>query len=374
MMCAGVLGALKTAWGMSSTQAGSIQTAFNFSYGSSLVISSILADRFGAKQVLLTSSWLTVLSALVFSSFAHSYFTALLLLTVQGLAQGGTYAPSLMLVAQGMPVRDRGNAMGWLLASSSIGYLASIAASGALAARFGYRMAFLACATGPVVGLIAALLALRSLPKSVLAGRIQLSVLLRIAQNRRSLLVTIGYAAHCWELLGMWGWMPAFVSAHWGPAAWRLLVVAVAIHGPAIVGALAAGRASSSLRHKPLLLGVGLAGATCSFSAGWLTGLPFALLALFVGVYSLTTFSDSPILSAAITEFIAEENLGAALAVRSVGGFCAGGLAPVAFGWAVSAATYGGNQTPWAYGFSILGFGGALAAFCAWLLPTERRP
>src|SRR3546814_4870181 len=30
--------------------------------------------------------------------------------------------------------------------------------------------------------------------------------------SRNSVLLTTGYTAHCWELLGMWAWMPAFLT------------------------------------------------------------------------------------------------------------------------------------------------------------------
>ena len=38
------------------------------------------------------------------------------------LAQGGTYAPALMLVAQGVPPERRGSAVGAVIAAASLGY------------------------------------------------------------------------------------------------------------------------------------------------------------------------------------------------------------------------------------------------------------
>lgn len=92
-------------------------------------------------------------------------------------------------------------------------------------------------------------------------------------------------------------------------------------------------------------------------------------------LYGFAALGDSPVLSAAMTESVEAGRLGTALAVRSILGFGAGGLAPLAFGSLLGAQS-AGLQAPWGRSFAALGCGGILAGVCALLLPetlSERR-
>jgi hypothetical protein len=73
------------------------------------------------------------------------------------------------------------------------------------------------------------------------------------------------------------------------------------------------------------------------------------------------------VLTTAITEVTDPGRLGAVLAVRSLLGFGAGAIAPLAAGFAFDAATAldWGPATVWGCTFVVLGIGGAIAAFCA---------
>jgi len=372
MMYAGVLGSVSSAWRMKPVEAGFIQTAFNVSYAASLVVSSLLTDRFGAKPILLWSSGITALAAAAFAAFAHSYATGLVLFGVLGLAQGGTYAPPLILVAQNIRPQWRGTAVGLLLAASSAGYLGSLALSGLIGARFGSRAAFSVCGAGPLLGLMAVVFGLRSCPTveprrgvSLFEGR--------KLYNRRALLVTIGYAAHCWELLGMWAWMPAFLGAALRSTGGAVQGqwTAIAVHGSGGIASLTMGRASDRVGRKAILITLGLAGALCSFAAGWLRYQPSLILILFAGIYSFAAMGDSAVLSTAMTEAVDGDSLGAALAGRSLLGFGAGGLAPVVFGAVLGPLGSLSTHSSWGQSFAVLGFGGVVATICALLLPGD---
>jgi MFS family permease len=89
---------------------------------------------------------------------------------------------------------------------------------------------------------------------------------------------------------------------------------------------------------------------------------------LLATLYGFSALGDSSVLSAAMTESVEAGRLGTALAVRSILGFGAGGLAPLAFGHVLD---HAGGSHPWGWGFALLGIGGALAALCAALLPKD---
>lgn len=376
MMYAGALAPVMRAWELSAGQAGSVQTAFNLAYALSLVLSSWLADTAGAKRVFLWSGWLTAAAGIAFALFARSYAGGLLLFALLGLAQGGTYGTAIMLVAQGVPPARRGAAVGWLLASGSLGYFASIALAAGLGEALGYEAAFLACAAGPVAAALAASVALRDrLNLTSPRSRRGWAASLRFLTDRRSALLTAGYTAHCWELLGMWAWLPAFLAvALAGPdgsgAAIQGLWIAAAIHLSGCLSSFTMGRASDRLGRRAVLAAMGLLGAACSFTIGWTLGGPIGLVLALGALYGFSALGDSPVLSTAMTESVEPGSLGAALAVRSILGFGAGGLAPLAVGLVLDAA--GRGAAGWGWGFALLGVGGALATLAALLLPSDR--
>jgi MFS family permease len=100
---------------------------------------------------------------------------------------------------------------------------------------------------------------------------------------------------------------------------------------------------------------------TCSFTIGWLVTLPLWLVALVGGCYSVAAIGDSPVYSAALTELVPPRFLGTAYALRSVLGFGAGVLSPLAFGfvldWARDALGAAAPQA-WGLAFASLGLGG----------------
>ncbi len=384
MVYAGALVPAMQAWGMSAGEAGSIQTAFNIGYALSLVGSSWFADSLGAKRVFLWASWATALTGLAFAVFARSAESGLLLFALMGLTQGGTYAPSIMLVAQGVPTARRGAAVGWLLAAGSLGYFASIALAASLAERFGYEAAFIACGLGPLLAALLATPGLRGRVNLVAGGGARrLRGAFRFLADRRSFLLTAGYTTHCWELLGMWAWLPAFLTASLagsggedsGGAGVRGLWIAAAIHLSGFLSSLMMGRASDRLGRRAVLVAMGLLGAACSFTIGWMDGMPLVLVLAVAALYGFSALGDSPVLSTAMTEAVEPGSLGAALAVRSILGFGAGGAAPLAVGLVLDQAGGMGGEmggSPWGWGFALLGVGGGLATVCALLLPADR--
>ncbi|SMF55695.1 Sugar phosphate permease [Tistlia consotensis] len=376
MMYAGVLPHLIQAWGMTAAEGGFVQTCFNVSYAVSLVLTGWLSDRLGARRLFLWSSAASAVAALLVAGFARSFESGALLFALLGLSQGGTYTPSIMLVAQGVAPGRRGFAIGLLLAGASLGYAGSIALSTAASQIAGYQAAFLLCGAAPLLAALAAWRSVRDRPNLVghRRGRTAGDEAPHPRQRRWAVLLTLGYTAHCWELLGMWAWLPTFLltflaaSSLTGALA-QGLWIGIAIHLSGCLSAFTMGHASDRLGRRAVLVGLGLFGAACSFAMGWLGEAPAAALLLLGALYGFAALGDSPVLSTAITETVAPSALGSALAIRSILGFGAGGLAPLAFGLARDAAPAG---LGWIVAFSCLGVGGLLAALFALRLPRQR--
>lgn len=383
MVFAGSLPYLLAAWSMTAAQAGAVQAAYNLAYAASLLVASWLADRVGAKPVFLASIWGTAAAFLAFAIGARSYPSALILFAIVGLAQGGSYTPALMLVADAVAPARRGRAMGWTLAAGSLGYLVSLLLSVGGATLASYRHGFYAGAVGPLIGAVAGTLALLKTPNIVhrrVAAAEPGGGLRRALLARPSILLTLGYTAHCWELLGMWAWTPAFLAAAFqddGFAASPLLAVGIAvpIHLAGFLASLAMGDASDRWGRRRVLVAMALAGAVLSSIFGWLIDLPPPFLLGLAFLYGFAALGDSGVLSTAMTEAVAPRHLGTALALRSLLGFGAGALSPLVFGWVLDATNpAGGLPRVWGWAFAALGVGGAIATACALMLPRSYSP
>lgn len=391
MTYAGSLPFLLDPWAMTATEAGSIQAAHNLAYALSLLVSSWLADRIGARRVFLVSVWASAIAFCAFAAFARSYGTALVLFPLVAVALGGTYTPAIMLVAGAVAPERRGAALGRTLAAASAGYVVSLALSTGGTAVLGHEWAFAISAAGPLFGAVAGTLALKGGAGGVPAaahrpapgGPAPKGELLAALASRSSLLLTIGYTAHCWELMGMWAWAPAFLTAALtdrplpgtlasGPLVLGL-VVAATIHVSGMAATLTMGAASDRWGRRGVLIAMAAGGATLSFTIGWGFDLgPGSLLAL-VALYGFTTLGDSGVLSTAMTEAVPARHLGTLLALRSLLGFGAGAASPIVFGWVLDSANPAeGLPRHWGWAFAVLGAGGAVATLCALLLPSGR--
>lgn len=374
MVVAASIPVLIEEWDMSATQAGSIVSSFTIGYALSLFAFSWYADRFGARRVTLVSAWASAAAAMAFALFARDYPSAALLYGLAGLAQGGTYTPVIMLFSERYNPSLRGTVVGWLIASTSVGYATSLLVSGVALNIGGYQAAFVATGVLPLVGAAILHLSLRGTPNTIHARSTDLdlkAVLVRDANTRR--LVT-GYTAHTWELLGMWAWLPAFLAASLAlqgfatvEAAETGAYVSSAGHIVGAIASLVMGSMSDRLGRRTVLVGVAALGAVLSLSVGWMIALPIAVLGVVALVYSFSVIGDSPVLSAGLTETVPPAFLGSALAVRSLLGFGAGAVAPLVFGLMLDLTS--GGSTPgavaWGVSFGLLGIGGLIAVISA---------
>jgi MFS family permease len=372
MVYAACLAVVRDEWNMSATEAGTISSAFMLAYAASLVLFSWLADRLGAKRVVRISAVLSALFALLFAFGARSYASGLVLYALAALPQGGVYTPLVMLFAERYEARVRGRAMGWLIASTSVGYAFSLGVSGVMLLSGGYELAFIVTGLLPALGAAILCAALKDTPNRVHPrdAKAGLIAVLRRSPDARRLIA--GYTAHCWELLGMWAWLPAFLAASMALAGTASVQAAGygaylsgALHLVGAIAAFSMGRLSDRLGRRAVLVGLALIGAAMSLSIGWLVAFPVWLLLVLGLVYSFAAIGDSPVLSTALTEATPPSHLGSALALRSLFGFGAGAISPSVFGSVLDLAQGAGDAIAWGSAFAALGLGGLVATFCA---------
>lgn len=380
MTVAGCIPVLMEAWDIGAAKVSTIVSGFYFAYAFSLFGFSWLGGRIGAKRAVILSAWATALSCAAFALFARDYMSSLILYSLIGLCQGGVYTPLIMLFRENTPAERLGGAIGALIASTSVGYAASIGATGFALGLSGWQTAFLLTGALPLAGTLLLLAAIRDLP-NIIHARVPDSGLWRqLRDNRSARHLLVGYTSHNWELLGMWTWAPALIAASFVLSGENTVAATqssayfvTALH---IVGAFAAyymGRLSDRIGRRTVLVWAAAIAAGFSFGVGWLVVFTPYLIAGLVILYSFFALGDSPVLSTAMAERVEPGTLGTMLAARSMAGFVTGAISPIVFGWVIDTLRAGnaGESVIWGAAFATLGLGGLMAVWSAVRLPER---
>jgi MFS family permease len=374
MTVAAVIPLITVEWALSATAAGGIVSAFTLCYATSVFGFAWAADYFGAKRMVVVSAVAAALSSVLFGFTAQGWWSATVTYGLIGFAQGGVYTPLIMLLSDEVESAQRGKVMGWLIASTSIGYSVSLGIAALGVALGGWKAAFLITGLLPVLGAGLLIAALAPFANRIHPRTHEVRVRDEIVANRESRLLTGGYVGHSWELLGMWAWIPAFLAAGFalkGAASIGATISGAWLAGLLhLVGAVAAftmGRLSDRTGRRPVLVVLAAAGALVSFVLGWLIHAPSIVLVPLAFAYAFVALGDSPVLTTAISEVVRPGYLGAVLAWRGFAGFGAGALAPLAFGFVLDQ-----TNTSWGLAFASLGLGGLAAFACALALRRSR--
>jgi len=366
------LGLLKRDWGLSSAEAGLIQSAFHVGYLVSLFGIGFLADRYGAKRIFLATSVAACASGLAFSLFADGFVSALLLHGLAGLCSGGSYTPGMTLVAERFPAARRGRVMGFYLAAASLGYALSLWLSSVLVVTSGWRTALLACALGPVAASLISAWVLRGTRNVVHPSGYAnpLRALAEVWRNKPAMLAIWAYVFHSWELLGMWAWLPTYLGAvlSYGSSggsgmAGMGIAFAALTYLLSMAGSIGGGVLSDRWGRTAVILLMSLASLVCSFTFGWLIAAPAWIVIAVAIAYNLTAIGDSSIYSTALTELVPGHCLGAAWALRSVLGFGFGAISPWVFGLVLDLGQGVGGahrDAAWGWAWTALGLGAML--------------
>jgi MFS family permease len=280
----------------------------------------------------------------------------------------------------------RARAMGFLIAASSAGYAVCLGVAGFTLKFTDWRGALATVALMPLASWFLGLAAMRGTANRVHprpAGEPMLAAIPAVLRNRNGMLSVWAYTFHNWELLGMWAWLPAFLTAAVmasgaaaGEAAALALSLSALTYVANIAGSIAGGTMADRWGRTQAILLWSCVSLVLSFSIGWLIALPVALLVALACLYNFAGIADSATHSTVLAESVPLHYLGVAYAVRSVIGFGAGVISPVAFGWMLDLA--GGGKTsadPFAWGiaWATLGLGGLLGPVATWKLQRALR-
>ena len=360
-----VLPIMERELGLTGFQVGNILGAFQAGYVLMVIITGWLADRVGARRVVLVGTLGVAVCSTAFAFLASDFLSILILRTLTGMFAGAIYAPGMALLSKWFPSRERGFAIGVYSGALVLAYAGSYFIAGPIAASSGWQAGILWTSLPSLLGTVLIMLVPENPSELSVANVETREGLEGRVLNTPSLLVTGAYMGHMWELYAFWGWVgPAMVAAataagSGGAEAARLgsqmasLLIMMGAPAPWIVGTLS-DRIGRSTAAGICLLASGLA----SLLFGWLIGgslLPVILLGLWYGFWAV---ADTATYKAGLTDMVNTQIRGTSLGFQSALGFGITVISPQIFG-AVLDATNKGNQniTVWGPAFAVLAAG-----------------
>jgi MFS family permease len=369
MNFAGAMPLLQVDWGLSNAQAGAIQSAGQAGYVIAVLLISSLTDYIESRWLIVGGALWAGVGNLIFAAFAYDTTSAIIIRAIVGIGIAGIYMPGMKLISQKTTPNQRGRAVGFFVASFTLGSAASIALSGNLAAIWGWRVAFGLTSIGPILGAWASW---HFLPKSNNRGKLiqQPGKLKEQFKNRQAVAIILIYICHAWEVLGLRSWISAYLTSVKINAGVNLadatrsgatvagLATLLAAFATAFAGAIS-DRAS---RIKIILL---IMAVTFFFimSLGFSIDFPWGLVILISLVAVFLTNADSAVITAKLTEVVPGDTLGRTLAIYSFLGFTAGSISPLVFGAALdyaNAIDVHSFGAPWSWAFATLALGSVL--------------
>jgi MFS family permease len=132
------------------TRAALVVSAFSIPYGFSQLPGGWLADRFGARRLILVGISGVALAGLGIG-LSTSYTMLLVALFVMGALGGGYHPSAPAAISRVTQPSHRGSALGFHMIGGSASYFVAPLAAGAIAALWGWRVPFIALAVPAII-------------------------------------------------------------------------------------------------------------------------------------------------------------------------------------------------------------------------------
>ena len=134
---------------LSNTQAGFAVTAYTIASGIATMPLGVLADRVGARRVIVGGLIAVGLSSIAIG-LVNSYWLLLLGLVVMGVASATYHAPASALIAETFSFARRGVALGTHTTAGHLAFFAAPLVAGILAMQGSWRVPYIAFAVAPL--------------------------------------------------------------------------------------------------------------------------------------------------------------------------------------------------------------------------------
>jgi MFS family permease len=198
--------------GWTYAAAGTIQTAYFWTYAAVQVPIGVIADRWGPRRVML-GCMATLAAGTVWFATSATYGSSVAARMLVGVGAAAVWVPGFRLVGEWFSPRERGRAAGFISAGGGIGGTLAFVVAPWLASRYGWRAAYGALVVPAAVTLALIALFVRAGPHAAGTARAPAGSLRQVLGTARlwpfNLALLTGFAGYFSFLT----FLPAFLSS-----------------------------------------------------------------------------------------------------------------------------------------------------------------
>lgn len=372
MTFAATLHEIAADWALDASQSGWIGGIYFAGYAAAVPFLASATDRIDGRWVYVLSALLGAAASFAFAAFAHGFVVALVLRFLGGIGLAGVHMPGLNLLMDRVDPSHQGRSAGIYTSSYAAGSAGSFVIAGLVDAALGWRAAFVAAGSGPLLSICA--LALLPAPVAeAKSGRRRLPYR-ALLRNRALIAYVAAFAGNTWEVFGVRVWFVAYL-------AWLLSLPGnhIALPAPGVVSGVAALAgvpvsmlmAEVAARHgrRPVIIGICLVSVATCVGLAATAGGPIGIVLPLLVLVQITSFADVGALAGGAVAAADPAQRGAALALYALAGFTTGFLAPVAVGNALDRFGGAASASGWMAGYAVIAIGSAAAAWALWRAP-----
>ncbi len=317
--------------GMKMSQAGAFMSAFYIGYVITQIPAGILADFIGVRLVLTLCLILEGVAS-IGMGYINTYDSGFALRVICGLGAGADFAACTRAIMEWFPARERGTAMGLLLASPSAGIVLAGLIVPALNSLLGWQGVFKAVGAICIIGGIIVYLTVKTSSTAKMGSHIMEGF--RIIFGSKDLILT-SLAGFCllWCELG---------TATWTVATIKNMGMSLAVAGSiltlygvgGVLGPIISGVISDKLGDRKYILIIALAvTAPVTIIFGYQTSV--LSLSILGFIFGFVSWFGNPHLTILVSEFAGQQYAATANGTSNLFFQMASIIGPWVMGWSI---------------------------------------
>ena len=367
-----VLTTLQEEWQLSNLQSGLIASAFFLGYMLTVPLATALTDRIDAKKVYLAGGLLATCGLLGMGLFAYNFWTALILMALNGAGLAATYMPGLKILSDRIKTGELTRHIAFYTAFFGIGTGFSYLCSGWILDALGWRYVFGFIALGPFTAMLIVLLFIPALTHEKWHGpvRIRLHDIFPVdkwrlvLQDKTASGFIFGYTAHSIELFASRSWIVAFFGFCAIASGEVFLLTATTLAGVinffGVPSSILGNEIALKIGRQKWIFLVMLSSAVFGVALALSTGQPWWLIVALAVGHAIFIMADSATLTAGLVVSAQEDIKGAAMGLHSLMGFGGGLLGPAIFGLVLDLTGSRAFSASWVWAYAAIVIWGVL--------------
>jgi len=335
-------------------------------------VATALTDRIDARKVYLFGGICASTGLLGMSFFAYNFWTAILLMALNGAGLAGTYMPGLKILSDRIQSGELTRHIAFYTAFFGIGTGFSYLCSGWILNAMGWHYVFGLIALGPLAAFLIVLFFIPPLKHEKWTGPLQIHFRdlfpigkwKLVLQDKKAAGFIFGYTAHTLELFASRSWIVAFFAfcvASSGESFFlAITTLAGVINFFGVPASILGNEIALRIGRQKWVCIVMLTSAVLGIALASSTGHSWWLILTLAVAHAIFIMADSATLTAGLV-ISAQENIkGAAMGLHSLMGFGGGLLGPAIFGFVLDIAGSRSNASAWIWAYAAIVIWGVL--------------